>query len=98
MHKQFPNMLDLRGAFCPMAFVKTKVHLDRLSNGDIATILYEDTLSNEPLVRSIQSLGHTVITKSTTEPDFPASQAGTITRSHPNDYVQLTLLKIEVNR
>lgn len=98
MHKQFPNMLDLRGASCPMAFVKTKIHLDRLSNGDIATILYEDTLSNEPLVRSIRSLGHTIAAKSAMGPDSPIPQTGTITGLHPNDHVQLTLLKIEVNR
>lgn len=98
MHQHSPNMLDLRGAVCPMAFVKTRIHLDSLSNGDIATILYEDTHSNEPLVRSIQSLGHTIVEKTTVDPHTPAPNAGRKTGSATNDHVELTLLKIEVNR
>ncbi|WP_262692198.1 sulfurtransferase TusA family protein [Kordiimonas aestuarii] len=90
--------LDLRGAFCPMAFVKTKIHLDSLSSGDTTSIIYEDIPSNEPLVRSIQSLGHKIISKTAFEPTSPAPPAGIKTESQTNSYVQLTLLKIEVNR
>ncbi|WP_417450369.1 sulfurtransferase TusA family protein [Kordiimonas sp.] len=90
--------LDLRGAYCPMAFVKAKIHLDSLSSGDTTLILYEDTPPNEPLVRSIQSLGHNVLSKTAFEPTPPTPHAGTKIGSKTNDYVQLTLLKIEVNR
>ena len=98
MPKQPPYALDLRGAFCPMAFVKTKIHLDSLSNGDVTTVLYEDSPSNEPLVRSIESLGHTIVCKSTVQPDTRAPMAKEMSGPHKNSYVQLTLLKIEVNR
>ncbi len=98
MSKQSPNMLDLRGARCPMAFVKTKIHLDTLSNGDTTAIVYEDIPANEPLARSIRSLGHTLVSQETIEPASPAPEAKTVVGSSANDCVQLTLLKIEVNR
>ncbi|WP_417464123.1 sulfurtransferase TusA family protein [Kordiimonas sp.] len=89
--------LDLRGAFCPMAFVKTKVHLDKLSPGDVTTILFEDTPPNEPLVRSIQSLGHKVLEVTSVEAELEPPKAGNSEASPTNGSTQLTLLKIEVN-
>tara|TARA_R110002050_G_scaffold59756_1_gene133194 strand:+ start:302 stop:547 length:246 start_codon:yes stop_codon:yes gene_type:complete len=81
-----------------MAFVKTKIHLDTLSSGDTTSILYEDIPSNEPLVRSIQSLGHKVISKTAVKPASLHPITGEKPGLQSNDRVQLTLLKIEVNR
>ena len=58
--KHVPD-LDLTGTSCPMAFVKTRLYLDQKSNEATVDILYEDTKANEPLVRSIQALGHKII-------------------------------------
>lgn len=54
--------LDLRGTVCPMAFVKLRLFADELSAGDTFSALYEDTHANEPLVRSIEGVGHIVLT------------------------------------
>ena len=89
--------LDLRGTYCPMAFVKTKLHLDKFSNGDITCILYENTPPNEPLVRSIQSLGHRILSRTDTAPATPLSGIAYKDKPPTNNNVQLTLLKIEVN-
>ena len=98
MHKlDLSQPLDLRGATCPMAFVKTKIHLDKLSPGDVTTILFEDTPPNEPLVRSIQSLGHKVLETTSVEAESKPPKAGNSKASPTNGPSQLTLLKIEVN-
>ena len=53
--------LDLRGTVCPMAFVKLRLFADQLSAGDTFSALYEDTHANEPLVRSVEGIGHRVL-------------------------------------
>ncbi|MBO6506231.1 MAG: sulfurtransferase TusA family protein [Kordiimonadaceae bacterium] len=53
--------LDLRGTVCPMAFVKLRLFADQLSAADTFSALYEDTHANEPLVRSIEGVGHKVL-------------------------------------
>lgn len=53
--------LDLRGTVCPMAFVKLRLFADKKSSGSTFRVLYEDTRSNAPLVRSIESVGHKTI-------------------------------------
>lgn len=98
MTKHPPQMLDLLGAYCPMAFVKARLHLDALSSGDITTIVYEATPSNEPLVRSIRSLGHTILSEELVDPASITPESRKPNEPQSNDYVQVTLLKIEVNR
>lgn len=89
-------LLDLRGAACPMAFVKAKLHLDTLSPGETTRILFEQTPANEPLVRSICSLGHQVLLEKTGDAET-LNLNEQVTASPPvSDTVQLTILEIEV--
>jgi TusA-related sulfurtransferase len=97
MHRPNPNsILDLRGTTCPMAFVKTKIHLDQVTPGETVRIVFEPTPANEPLVRSIRSLGHHILSETHTNaldlPDILRQDIGT----PPSADVQLTILKVEV--
>ncbi len=58
--------LDLRGTICPMAFVKLRLFADSLRSGDTFSALYEDTPANEPLIRSIEGIGHKVLSSEIT--------------------------------
>lgn len=83
--------LDLRGSACPMAFVKFRLFADAQSNGTVFTLLFENTPANEPLVRSISSLGHEVIMRkeigtNTTTPNATAAK------------IALLLVKVQVNK
>lgn len=53
--------LDLRGSFCPMAFVKLRLFADQMPPGAVMHVLYEDSPANEPLARSTIGIGHDVI-------------------------------------
>lgn len=53
--------LDLRGMVCPMAFVRLRLYSDGLTGGTVFRVLYEDTNANEPLIRSTEGIGHTVV-------------------------------------
>ncbi|NVJ98761.1 MAG: sulfurtransferase TusA family protein [Alphaproteobacteria bacterium] len=95
-YRDIPCSLDLRGATCPMAFVKAKIHLDKLVSGERTTILFEQIPSNEPLVRSIRSLGHKVLSE-TSIADAPQTKIDTCSQVLPPDTdVQLTILEVEV--
>ncbi|WP_394805207.1 sulfurtransferase TusA family protein [Kordiimonas aquimaris] len=62
--------LDLRGVYCPMAFVKLRIHADQLPDNAEFTVVFDNTKANEPLVRSVKSLGHLVATRKNTHHDF----------------------------
>ncbi len=53
--------LDLRGVVCPLNFVKTKLKLEELSDGDILEITIDagEPMANVP--RSIKEEGHKVV-------------------------------------
>lgn len=53
--------LDLRGMVCPMAFVRLRLYSDDLTSGTVFRVLYEDTNANEPLTRSIEGIGHVIV-------------------------------------
>lgn len=59
--------LDLRGIICPMAFVKLRLFVDQQPDGATVSVLYEDTLANEPLARSTTGIGHKIISNETDE-------------------------------
>jgi len=61
MKRNQSNFLDITQEVCPMTFVKTRLFIERLSPGDIATIRLsgEEPLENIPT--SISELGHAVI-------------------------------------
>lgn len=61
--------LDLRGTVCPMAFVRLRLYSDDLAPGTVFKVLYEDTNANEPLIRSIEGIGHAVVSCQALDPE-----------------------------
>jgi TusA-related sulfurtransferase len=55
--------IDITGEICPMTFVRTRLALDRLAQGQIlsVTLRGEEPLRNVPLSATRQ--GHTVLTQ-----------------------------------
>lgn len=53
--------LDLRGVICPYNFVKTKLKLETMKEGQILSVLLDegDPIRNVP--RSVENEGHTVL-------------------------------------
>ena len=62
MEERTPNArLDLRGVVCPINFVKTKLKLEEMHEGEILEIVID---SGEPMAnvpRSIKEEGHRII-------------------------------------
>lgn len=85
--------LNLVGARCPMAFVKTRLYLDTKTPGDLVDILFEDTAANEPLVRSIEALGHSVIK---CEPFAQNVDTTKSVNSSPTKKLQVITVEIQV--
>ncbi len=65
--------INLIGLKCPMAFVKCRMFLDSLTPKSMCIIIYEANSSNEPLERSIVSLGHTITATKNSSEDMPNS-------------------------
>ncbi len=62
MEEKKPDaFLDLRGVICPINFVKTKLKLEEMENGQILEIIIDagEPISNVP--RSIKEEGHKII-------------------------------------
>ncbi|MGQ0666716.1 MAG: sulfurtransferase TusA family protein [Nitrospiraceae bacterium] len=53
--------LDLRGVICPYNFVKTKLKLETMKQGQVLSVLLDegDPIRNVP--RSVENEGHTVL-------------------------------------
>lgn len=53
--------LDLRGVICPYNFVKTKLKLETMEQGQVLSVLLDegDPIRNVP--RSVENEGHTVL-------------------------------------
>lgn len=53
--------LDLRGIICPYNFVKTKLKLETMKEGQVLSVLLDegDPIRNVP--RSVENEGHTVL-------------------------------------
>lgn len=52
--------LDLRGVACPMNFVKTRLRLDKLSEGEVLEVLLDDGEPIESVTASVSSEGHLI--------------------------------------
>lgn len=82
-----------------MAFVKTRMFLDTQTDGTKCTILFEETAANEPLVRSIKSLGHSVLIieqaplNAQIESTFPSTA-----KKLAGDTLQLILIVVQVKK
>ena len=55
------QIIDLRGVTCPTNFVKAKLALDDMENGDTVQILLDDGEPVKNVPRSLKSEGHKLI-------------------------------------
>jgi len=55
------NKLDLSGEICPFTFVKTKLVLDGLSEGELLEVILDDEAALRDVPRTVGSEGHTVV-------------------------------------
>jgi TusA-related sulfurtransferase len=53
--------LDLRGVICPYNFVKTKLKLETLKQGQVLSVLLDDGDPIRNVPRSVENEGHTVL-------------------------------------
>ncbi len=53
--------LDITGDRCPLTFVKTKLLIERMAAGEVATIRLRGTEPLENVPRSVREHGHEVI-------------------------------------
>ncbi|HNB21291.1 MAG TPA: sulfurtransferase TusA family protein [Candidatus Melainabacteria bacterium] len=56
--------LDLRGVACPMNFVKTRLFLDKMQEGDLVCVLLDGGEPVESVSESIVQDGHTLEARS----------------------------------
>ena len=62
--------LDLRGVICPYNFVKTKLKLEAMEQGQILSVLLDegDPIRNVP--RSVSNEGHTILSQDRIEESY----------------------------
>lgn len=53
--------LDLRGVICPYNFVKTKLKLETMNQGQVLAVLLDDGDPIKNVPRSVENEGHTVL-------------------------------------
>ncbi|MFO0572630.1 MAG: sulfurtransferase TusA family protein [Polyangia bacterium] len=56
-----PARLDLRGEVCPYTFVRTKLALEDLEDGDELTLLFDHCPAFESVPRALREDGHEVL-------------------------------------
>jgi TusA-related sulfurtransferase len=56
-----PAPIDLRGVACPMNWVKTRIALERLGEGDVLEVLLAEGEPAESVPRSAAEEGHRVV-------------------------------------
>jgi len=55
--------LDLRGVSCPFNFVKTKLKLDTMGEGQVLAILLDDGEPIRNVPQSLRNEGHTIVSQ-----------------------------------
>ena len=55
--------LDLRGVICPYNFVKTKLKLEAMEQGQILSVLLDDGDPIRNVPRSVSNEGHTILSQ-----------------------------------
>lgn len=55
------QLLDLRGVACPLNFVKTKLFLDKLSAGQMVTVMLDAGEPVESVSNSVEAEGHRIL-------------------------------------
>jgi tRNA 2-thiouridine synthesizing protein A len=53
--------LDLKGVICPINFVKTKVKLEEMQDGQLLEIIIDDGEPMQNVPRSIKEEGHKIV-------------------------------------
>ncbi len=53
--------LDLRGVLCPINFVKTKLKLEEMSEGEVLDVILDDGEPMRNVPRSVKAEGHRII-------------------------------------
>ena len=62
--------LDLRGVICPYNFVKTKLKLEAMAQGQILSVLLDDGDPIRNVPRSVSNEGHTVLAQDRVEGSY----------------------------
>ncbi|MDF0644036.1 MAG: sulfurtransferase TusA family protein [Nitrospira sp.] len=55
--------LDLRGVICPYNFVKTKLKLDTMGEGQVLVVLLDDGEPIRNVPQSLRNEGHTILSQ-----------------------------------
>jgi tRNA 2-thiouridine synthesizing protein A len=55
--------LDLRGVICPYNFVKTKLKLETMGEGEVLAVILDDGDPIRNVPRSVSDDGHTVLSQ-----------------------------------
>jgi len=67
---QSDTELDLRGVICPYNFVKTKLKLEAMEQGQILSVLLDDGDPIRNVPRSVSNEGHTVLSQDRIEGSY----------------------------
>ena len=62
--------LDLRGVICPYNFVKTKLKLEAMEQGEILSVLLDDGDPIRNVPQSVSNEGHTVLSQDRVEGSY----------------------------
>lgn len=55
------EQLDLRGILCPLNFVKTKLKLEEMAEGEVLEIILDDGDPMRNVPRSVKQEGHKIV-------------------------------------
>ena len=67
---QSDTELDLRGVICPYNFVKTKLKLEAMEQGQVLSVLLDDGDPIRNVPRSVSNEGHTVLSQDRIEGSY----------------------------
>ena len=62
--------LDLRGVICPYNFVKTKLKLEMMEQGQVLSVLLDDGDPIRNVPRSVSNEGHTILSQDRIEGSY----------------------------
>lgn len=57
----FKEELNLKGVICPMNFVKTKLKLEELQNGEILKVVIDEGEPMQNVPKSVKDEGHKIL-------------------------------------
>lgn len=59
--QQSPESLDLRGVLCPLNFVKIKLRLEDMAEGEELAVVLDDGAPMRNVPRSLKEEGHRIV-------------------------------------